>query len=140
MDVGACLLSAEWLATIWPTTEKEIGRRKLQQQKKIRFFFQRQTVQQDVYLLTKKSMFVTVKTNPTCYGLESHYPPTRIFIRITWRCLSLPCNHFILPFPLSLPFFFSCFFIIIIVRVIIRIHIAWPETTDDAATEISLSV
>jgi len=31
----------------------------------------------------KKSLFVTVKTSATCYGLESRYPPTRIFIRLT---------------------------------------------------------
>jgi len=85
----------------------------------------------------KKSLFVTVKTIATCYGLESHYPPTRIFVRVTCLCLSLPCHHFILPFPLSLPFF-SCFFTIIIVTVIIRIHIAWTETTGDATTEIQL--
>ena len=27
-DLGACLLSAEWLAIIWPTIERKIGKRK----------------------------------------------------------------------------------------------------------------
>jgi hypothetical protein len=46
-------------------------------------FFQRQIVQQEVYLPTKISFLATVKTNATYYGLESHYPPTHIYLRVT---------------------------------------------------------
>jgi hypothetical protein len=53
IDLGACLLSAEWLAIIWPTREK-YRKKKMNAVQEIMIFLFKGTVQKNFYILTKK--------------------------------------------------------------------------------------